>query len=442
MALKQALIIFTKEPVEKKVKTRLAKSIGDKEALKIYELLLQNLLNLSINKNIDTFIALEAYTNNYKKRFENQNIFLQEGKNIGEKMSNSFIEVFKKGYEQIILVGADIPFFDEEFIHNSFSFLNKHDAIITKTKDDGYCLIGFKKEFFIKEAFEIDFSNDVYKKTIETLKHLNIKKTETLFDIDTINDLREFTKQKNIKTNQKFYDYSKKLFKSFPKISVIIPVYFEKENLPKTIEVLKNNSYYNDFEIIISDTLQRTTIDDINIQDIRTTISQKAGRSFQLNEGAKCAKGEILLFLHADTLVSKNWDKDIYELYLKDKNLSGAFSLKIDTNNIFIKIIEFFANFRVKLTNTPYGDQGQFFSHELFYKIGTYDEIPLMEDISIIKKVHKKNIKTKVLDKKIHTSDRRWQKEGIFYTTFRNRILSTLYYFGVSSKVLKKYYKF
>jgi len=65
-----------------------------------------------------------------------------------------------------------------------------------------------------------------------------------------------------------------------------------------------------------------------------------------------------------------------------------------------------------------------------------------MEDIAIIKKVHQKNIKVEILKTKIYTSDRRWKTEGIIYTSLRNRVLSTLYFLGVSAEKLKKFYKF
>lgn len=442
MPLKQALIYFTKEPIEGKVKTRLARTIGDVEATKIYKLLLENLLNLNISSHIDTFISLDIFTDNYNKSFQEQTIIFQKGKNIGEKMANAFLDIFEKGYESVILVGADIPLIDENIIDDAFNDLKQNQAILSKTKDEGYYLIGFQKKSFTKKPFEIDFSNAVYKKTLQALKPLRVKEGFELFDIDEIEDLRRFANISEVHTNEKLHSYSKTLLSKLPKISVIIPVYYEKENLPKTIEHLKSNAKDNDYEIIVCDTPLKTTIEDIDCSNLKTLISKKAGRAFQLNSGAVYAKAEVLFFLHADSFVPKNWDETIYNKYLKNKELAGAFTLGIKTTNSLIKIIEFFANVRVKVTNTPYGDQGQFFSSALFHEIKGYDEIPLMEDIAIIRKIHSKNIPIKILKDKIYTSDRRWQKEGIFYTTLRNRVLSTLYLLGVSSEKLKKYYKF
>lgn len=437
--MKKALIYFAKEPMEGKVKTRLAKSITDEEATKIYKLLLEQSLSLSINQDIDKFVFTQAFTSEYQKYFKGFHTFLQEGDNIGEKMANAFKTLFSQDYEQIILVGTDIPMLDENIIHEAFDSLHTHHTTINKSEDDGYYLIGFCREYFEDKVFNVDFKKDVFKQTIKSLKPLHVKIGKVLFDIDYIDDLRKFA---TLKKQTTLGLHVKKLLNTFPSISVVIPVYYEKENLPKTLQNLKEKAHGSSYEIIISDTPEITTLNNIDTTTYFTCKAQKAGRAYQLNEGAKMARGEVLLFLHADTLLPKNWDEEILHQYTKNKKLAGAFSLGIQTNSFVIKLIEFLANIRVCFTNTPYGDQGQFISAHLFSKIGGYDELPLMEDIAIIDKIHKENIKVQILKSKIYTSDRRWKSEGILYTSLRNRVLSTLYHFGISAEKLKKYYKF
>lgn len=437
--MKKALIYFAKEPVEGKVKTRLAKSITNEEATKIYTLMLKQALSLTINQDIDKYVFTQAFTSEYQKYFKGLKTFLQEGNNIGEKMSNAFHTLFAQDYDQIVLVGTDIPMLDENIIHEAYNALHTHHATINKSEDDGYYLIGFCKEHFKDEAFNINFKKNVFKQTINSLNTLHIKAGKELFDIDYIDDLRKFA---TLKKQTKLGLHVKKLLSTFPSISVIIPVYYEKENLPKTLQNLKEKAQGNSYEIIISDTPEITTLNDINTTTYFTCKAQKAGRAYQLNEGAKMARGEVLLFLHADTLLPKKWDEEILHLNIKNKIFAGAFSLGIQTNSIFVKLIEFLANLRVYFTNTPYGDQGQFISSHLFSMIGGYNELPLMEDIAIINKIHQQNIKVQILKNKVYTSDRRWKNEGLLYTSVRNRVLSTLYHFGVSAEKLKKYYKF
>lgn len=434
--MKKALIIFTKEPVLGKVKTRLATSIGEREALKIYTLLLGQLLNIQIQN--DVFIAVEPYTKEYEKHFGKHKIFLQEGKNIGQKMSNAFLHLFEKGYEQVVLVGADIPHLDKEIIKEAFESLETYDAVLNPTKDKGYYLIGFNKKSFQKEAFLIDFSHDVYEQTVQALQPLHVKQGKELFDIDEIEDLRTFVHSTCKET--KLLLHVKSLLTSFPKISVIIPVYYESKTLPKTIQVLRQNAKEKNYEIIVCDTPNDTTIHQIDTSYFRPCFAPKAGRATQLNCGAKLARGEILLFLHADTLLPKNWD-ELITLHVNNSYDVGAFKLAIETQKKWLRFIAFCTNVRAFITKTPYGDQGQFFSAKLFYHINGYDEIALMEDVSIMKKIKKQNIALKIINQKVLTSQRRWLKEGIFYTTFRNRILSTLYAFGVKPEKLANFYK-
>lgn len=431
--MKQALIIFTKEPLLGKVKTRLAKSIGEEEALRIYKLMLEQILGLHVNASKLVFV--EAYTDEYQKYFDEVKCFVQVGENIGQKMANAFKKTFALGYEKALLVGGDIPLLDEQVINKAFAF---EQAVLNPSRDGGYYLIGFHKESFSQKAFEIDFSDKVFAQTLQALKPLHVKRGKELFDVDVLEDLRSFDA---LNLQSKLGLHVKSFLASLPLISVIIPVYFEGENLPKTLGHLREMAKEKNYEIIICDTPQRTTIEEIDTQGLRTTCSQIAGRAYQLQAGANLARGEVLLFLHADTLLPHHWDEQIKSLHVKQKKLAGAFKLGIKTNSLLLKAIAYFANLRVALTNTPYGDQAQFFSANLFYEIGGYDAIALMEDIAIIKKLHVRGFHVKILQDKVLTSDRRWQKEGIIYATLRNRTLSSLYFFGISEDSLKRFYK-
>lgn len=434
--MKQALIFFTKEPILGKVKTRLAQSIGEEAALKIYSLLLEQFLDLKIKA--DSFVSLLPYTHNFTRYFKNQEIFIQNGKNIGEKMANAFLYLFDKGYEQVILVGGDIPLLDEKILQDAFDDLESYDSVLNPTEDKGYYLIGFNKNSFTKKTFEIDFSYEVYKQTLQTLNLLHVKEGKKLLDIDTIQDLRTFSKIAQKET--KLLLHVRALLQTFPKISVIIPVYYEKETLPKTLTHIKNTAKKEDYEIIVCDTPENTTLHQVDTSSFRYCFAKKASRSTQLNTAAKLAKGEIFLFLHADTLLPKNWD-ELLSLHVKTFNQAGAFKLGIKTKSIWIKFISFCTNMRVFVTYVPYGDQAIFTTSKAFSLVNGFEEIPIMEDISFIKRLKRKKIPIKILRKKVYTSDRRWRKEGIFYTTFRNRILSTLYFFGVNPRKLKNFYK-
>ncbi len=160
-----------------------------------------------------------------------------------------------------------------------------------------------------------------------------------------------------------------------------------------------------------------------------------------MNAGAKIAKNDILLFLHADTILPNDFYKLIIQT-LKNKQISaGAFDLSFDNNNLTLKIISKIASFRSRLTKLPYGDQAIFIKKEVFEKIGKYENIKLMEDINLMQKLKRQNYKIKILNSKVITSARKWEKNGIIYTTLRNWILLTFYFCGVDPDKLEKFYK-
>jgi hypothetical protein len=93
------------------------------------------------------------------------------------------------------------------------------------------------------------------------------------------------------------------------------------------------------------------------------------------------------------------------------------------------------------LNRIPYGDQAIFIRKSYFDKIGRFKEIPLMEDVELMRRIKKKGDKIFIIRDRVKTSARRWEKEGIFYTTLKNQILVSLYYLGINPHKLVKYYR-
>lgn len=187
---KNALIIFAKNPVLGKVKTRLARETGDEKALEIYKLLLGNTYRQTKEIVCDKYLFLSDSTdkNIYDSNFKQM---IQSGKDLGERMSNAFVNIFEKGFEKAIIIGTDCPELNSEIIYEAFDKLNEHDIVIGPAGDGGYYLIGLNKPD--KSLFEnikwssgevLDMTKDKIKtsgKNYFLLKELN--------DIDEAKDL-------------------------------------------------------------------------------------------------------------------------------------------------------------------------------------------------------------------------------------------------------------
>jgi len=217
-------------------------------------------------------------------------------------------------------------------------------------------------------------------------------------------------------------------------LSIIIPVYNEK-NINKYLKKLPENC-----EIIVVDGDGTSTIETIKHDNIIKTSSKK-GRANQMNHGAKQATSDILLFLHADTVLPKDAPLHV-EMALKGKEIvAGAFDLDFDTKRKSLKFIAKVASWRSRKTRLPYGDQAIFIKKDIFEKIGGYENIALMEDVNLMQKLKRKKLKIKILKQKVTTSSRKYEKNGLLYNVLRNWILLILYFLGVSPDKLAEFYK-
>lgn len=187
---KNLLIVFTKNVVLGKVKTRLAKTIGNEKALLVYKKLVDITEKETLKlKNCVLHIYYSDAINEEKwKHLEKK---VQQGKDLGEKMQNAFNDGFREGFQQIILIGSDLPTISSTIILQGFAALENNDIVFGPADDGGYYLIGMKKmhpSIFNNKPWSTE------KLLIITLKELTQKKIALLTqlnDIDTEADLKE-----------------------------------------------------------------------------------------------------------------------------------------------------------------------------------------------------------------------------------------------------------
>jgi rSAM/selenodomain-associated transferase 2 len=224
------------------------------------------------------------------------------------------------------------------------------------------------------------------------------------------------------------------------KFSIIIPALHEQEQINAAIEHVCHRDSDGCCEIIVVDgDPAGSTINVIEINGIIRKTAPK-GRGKQMNAGAAVAKGEVLIFLHADTRLPDNALEKICQVLQDERYVGGAFDLGIDSDRLFLKYIAARASLRSRLNRIPYGDQAIFIRKNFFDQIGGFKEIPLMEDVDLMRRIKKDRKKIYLLPDKVMTSARRWERDGALYTTLRNQILMALFYLGVSPYRLAKYY--
>ncbi len=193
--MKKAIIIFVRNPELGKVKTRLAKEIGDEQALHIYKELLEHTHHITANLDCDKFVY---YTDSKSENdlWEND-LFdkkLQQGEQLGDRMMLAFLELFQQRYSKIIIIGSDCPELTGFIIDDAFDKLDNNDVVIGPSSDGGYYLLGLTKlipELFKNKKWSTDtVLSDTIKDTVKLRTTCSFL-TE-LSDIDTADDLRRY----------------------------------------------------------------------------------------------------------------------------------------------------------------------------------------------------------------------------------------------------------
>jgi rSAM/selenodomain-associated transferase 2 len=222
-------------------------------------------------------------------------------------------------------------------------------------------------------------------------------------------------------------------------ISIIIPTFNEADQILTTIGQLNKLSGGGHFEIIVSDGGSTdNTIPLVKQAGVTLVNSPRKGRAAQMNAGASLAKGEILYFLHADTIPPNGFLSDIREAVAKGYH-AGCFILSFDHPHWFLKANCWFTRFDVNAIR--FGDQSLFVTKDTFEQSdGFSEEHIVLEDQELIKRLRKR-VRFKVIKKPVITSARKYLENGIYKTQGIFFIIYFLYTAGFSQDMLVRTYK-
>ena len=224
------------------------------------------------------------------------------------------------------------------------------------------------------------------------------------------------------------------------KISVIIPTINEANNLPLLLSDL--STIHKEGEIIIVDGGSKDkTIDVASIYGAKVYKSKERSRGQQLDIGAKNSKGDLLIFLHADTRLTNDWFTKIKSVLNENKNYIYYFKFKINDKKIIYRALEILVNFRSQYFKQPYGDQGLIIHKSIYIKNNGFRNIPLMEDVDFLRRLKKRN-DLQQLNLPIFTSSRKWERTNIFLQALKNWNFRRRWLKGESAKsIYSDYYK-
>lgn len=430
---RRKLIIFTRYPEPGCTKTRLIPALGVQGAADLHRRMTERIVQAAraIRARSTTDVEV-CFTGSDEVRMlqwlgPDLEYHLQVGNDLGERMAQAFQRAFDHGCKRVVLIGSDCPELNAERLVRAFALLDEHEVVIGPTHDGGYCLMGMTR--MVRPLFaHIPWGSAVVlERTLEIVKSTGLQWTllEPLTDIDTPEDLPVWERVTGLPSQEKL------------SISVVIPTLNEAETIESTIQSARQG---DPLEIMVADGGSDDSTIDKAKQHADKVISCPRGRACQMNAGAEVAQGDCLLFVHADTILPNGYERYIRDTLSDDRNVCGAFRLRIEGDFRGRRFIEATTNFRSRWLAMPYGDQALFMRSEDFRRMAGFKDMAIMEDYDFIRRARRLGSIVTV-EAFVSTSGRRWERLGVLRTTVINQMMIAGYHVGVSPRKLAEYYR-
>jgi len=218
-------------------------------------------------------------------------------------------------------------------------------------------------------------------------------------------------------------------------ISVIIPTLNEAENIRRTIESVRQQDQAAEITVVDGGSSDGTP--EI-ARPYAYVINSPRGRAVQMNAGAHSAKGDVLLFLHGDSRLAPGALAQLQKTLDNPRIVGGSFTLVFDIDNFWLRFYTFCST--IDWLCFRYGDQGIFVRRSIFEQMRGYAEIPLMEDIDLMRRLPRYGRRVLIRNYPVTTSARRFIEHGIVRQEALNVALVTAWFLGVKPHILAKWY--
>jgi len=230
-------------------------------------------------------------------------------------------------------------------------------------------------------------------------------------------------------------------------ISAIIPTLNSASGLRRCLESLSKSTLVSEF--IVSDGGSHDATLEIAESFGARILNGASGRGRQLAAGAKAAHEPWLIFIHSDTFLAPGWEDEVQQ-FLKDgaapeneelvspEARAAAWTLQFDDDSRPARLLAALVALRCRLLGLPYGDQGLLISSKFYNDLGGYSEIPLMEDVELVRKIGRRRLT--LLKTSVITSAERYRRDGYILRPLRNALCLFLYFVGASPGFIRKIY--
>jgi rSAM/selenodomain-associated transferase 2/rSAM/selenodomain-associated transferase 1 len=415
---KNRVVMLARYPRLGEVKTRLVPPLSAEGALDLHDRLARHTLHSLLaaqatgdaraEVRTDAAFARVAYDwlgRGFAVRYQGEG-------DLGDRIRLAFGESFARGSERVVVVGSDCPRLSATHLRDALSRLDGVDVVLGPADDGGYYLVALAK-VRAKESVPVLFSgvewgtSNVLDRTLSICEEngLTWALLEQLPDVDRPDDVAGAELALAADT-----------LPTHARVSVVIPALDDVELVSAAIASARAGGAS---EVIVADGGSRDRTREIAEKADALVVESPAGRAAQMNAGAAVASGDILLFLHADTLLPANAAALARDVLATPGTVAGAFGFAVPPGARFSRLISAVGSWRARLTGRPYGDQALFLSARVFREMGGFPDLPTMEDLEMVMRLQRLG-RIAILDDVAVTSARAWERNGLVRTTLVN----------------------
>jgi rSAM/selenodomain-associated transferase 2/rSAM/selenodomain-associated transferase 1 len=410
---KERLAVFARFPEPGRAKTRLIPALGPEGAAQLHAEMVRHTLNHVDGLGEIRGPAVEVWfaggdAERLTAAFGARSYRPQPEGDLGARMAQAMVAMLADARAAVI-IGTDCPAITARIVSDGFDALRDHDLVLGPAADGGYYLIGLRRtvpDLFVRMPWG---TSRVLPETLARAERLGltIHLLPALDDVDEPDDLAVWEAARSRVEERSRCEE--------PGVSIIIPTLNEAALIGRTIRSVLRPGV----EVIVADGGSTDGTREIATASGALVIEAPSGRGSQLNAGAARARGSVLLFVHADTLLPPDYLHAVDRALADLRVVVGAFRLRIDRPGLLLRLVETGVRLRCALFRLPYGDQALFLRAESFRRLGGFAEIPLMEDVDLVHRAGALG-SIRVVPEAVVTSGRRWESAGVLRMTLIN----------------------